>query len=256
MDQPAAAHDMLLRFLQVDTMHSAGSAARIPSRIGSEVETVLGATHPNGTSLSDLLRLASPGTSDQGELGSGSAAAGGGEIVIGGGVGEDDIEHERKYGPRKTAALVVLLLVLGGALWGILHWRSGRRRRERYRRLKGKGRAPSGHGRGDEEEEARIGHPAAATEPIPSIAVFDVGEYEDDTRSEGAEGGRDNDPYQGRSSFGQRRQGARGDGFAPYGADDFDDGRGEHEGDLGRATDDANPFREDAEKRYEQSLRS
>ncbi|KWU46624.1 alpha/beta-hydrolase, partial [Rhodotorula sp. JG-1b] len=38
MDQPAASHDMLLRFLQVDTVHSAGSAAVIPSRIGSEVE--------------------------------------------------------------------------------------------------------------------------------------------------------------------------------------------------------------------------
>ncbi|GAA5876309.1 hypothetical protein JCM3774_003719 [Rhodotorula dairenensis] len=252
MDQPAAAHDMLLRFLQVDTMHSAGSAARIPSRIGSEVETVLGATHPNGTSLSDLLRLASPGSSDQDDPGSGSAAAGGGGIVIGGGA-VDDIEHERKYGPRKTAALVVLLLLLGGALWAILHWRRSRWRRERYRRLKGKGRAPSGHGaRAGEEEEGQVGHRTAATGSIPSIAVFDVGEYEDDMRSEGA-GDRSGDGEdQGRASFGQRRH----DRYSLSGDDGGVGRRGERAGDLDQAVDDANPFREDLERRYEQSLRS
>ncbi|TKA55376.1 hypothetical protein B0A53_02300 [Rhodotorula sp. CCFEE 5036] len=265
MDQPAASHDMLLRFLQVDTMHSAGSAAVIPSRIGSEIETVLGATHPNGTSLSDLLKLASGGLTDPDELGTGSTeGGGGGGIVIGGG-GGDDIEHERKYGPRKTAALVVLLLLLGGAVWAILHWRR-HRRRERYRRLKGKGRAgPRSHRRReeeeeDEEEEEQVGlrtrRAAAASEPIPTIAVFDVGEYEDDMRSDGAEGGGGRDDERKRSSSGVRRSGGRGGGRSSLGDDDDDDERGDRAGDLGRAAEDANPFREDARRRYEKSMRS
>lgn len=261
MDQPAASHDMLLRFLQVDTMHSAGSAAVIPSRIGSEVETVLGATHPNGTSLSDLLKFASGGAGAQDELGTGSVE-GGGRIVIGGGGGVDDIEHERKYGPRKTAALVVLLLLLGGAVWAILHWRR-HRRRERYRRLKGKGRAAPRNRRrreeeGEEEEEhVGITTRMAASEPIPTIAVFDVGEYEDDTRSEGAGGGGarddDDDEERQRSSFGKERSGGRGGRFSLV---DDDDERGDRAGDLGRAVEDANPFREDERRRYEKSMRS
>ena len=264
MDQPAASHDMLLRFLQVDTMHSAGSAAVIPSRIGSEIETVLGATHPNGTSLSDLLKLASGGLTDPDELGTGSTeGGGGGGIVIGGG-GGDDIEHERKYGPRKTAALVVLLLLLGGAVWAILHWRR-HRRRERYRRLKGKCRAgPRSHRRREEEEEdeeeeqvgLRTRRAAAASEPIPTIAVFDVGEYEDDMRSDGAEGGGGRDDERKRSSSGVRRSGGRGGGRSSLGDDDDDDERGDRAGDLGRAAEDANPFREDARRRYEKSMRS
>ncbi|GAA5980646.1 hypothetical protein JCM10908_001720 [Rhodotorula pacifica] len=248
MDQPAASHDMLLRFLQVDTMHSAGSAARIPSRIGSQVETVLGATHPNGTSLSDLLSLASgnEASTEKGELAGVTSG-----IVIGG--GGDDIEHERIYGPRKTAALVVLLLLLAGAVWAILHLRKGRRR-ERYRRLKGKGRAAAGrhHARDDDDErEEHVGlsttRKTSRSEPIPSIAVFDVGEYEDDVRSE-------YDEATARTSFERSRRSSERSS-ARYSLSEVDE-QGEQAGDLGRAVDDANPFREDAQRRYERSLRS
>ncbi|GAA6061343.1 hypothetical protein JCM10212_004824 [Sporobolomyces blumeae] len=62
-DQPLAAHDMFLRFVGVSSefLNAAGPAAQIPSRIGSEQEAVLGSTHPNGTSLNDLLSSSSGG---------------------------------------------------------------------------------------------------------------------------------------------------------------------------------------------------
>ncbi|TNY19757.1 Alpha/Beta hydrolase protein [Rhodotorula diobovata] len=119
LDKPLAAHDMLLRFMQVDTLHSAGSAARIPSRVGAQPATVLGATHPNGSTLVD--------SSGDVLLSSPDAAL----LLPGGGEGDTppeqqgrqkelsdegyDIAHERFYGPRRTAALVVLLVLLAGA---------------------------------------------------------------------------------------------------------------------------------------------
>lgn len=227
MDKPAASHDMLLRFLQVDTMHSAGAAAQIPSRIGPEVETVLGATHPNGTSLVDLLNLASGGAEN--ENGAESDGFGGGIVI--GTVG-DDIEHERKYGPRKTAALVGLLVLLGAAVWAVLRFRK-RQRRERYRRIKGKGRATR-----HLDEETDLSEPESrlrSRDPIPSIAVFDVGEYkEQEDRSEDEE-----------ERFGHDRRGVR-----------FSEDQADRAGDIGRAADDANPFREDQQRQYERSFRS
>ncbi|BGP44767.1 Cell death protease [Rhodotorula kratochvilovae] len=181
LDKPLAAHDMLLRFMQVDTLHSAGNAARIPSSIGKEEATVIGATHPNGTTLQGIAELASD------EVDEGPKE-----------VSEEgyDIEHERFYGPRRTAALVILLVLLAAAIWAILHWRQGRRR-ERYRRLKGKGRAialderaaPSASGRRSGSQSYRDRQ--AAPEPVPTempetVAVFDVGE-EDESDEEDEE---------------------------------------------------------------------
>ena len=50
-DQPVAAHDMLVRFLNIDLLGAAGPAAQVPSRVGNEQEAVLGETHPNGTAV-------------------------------------------------------------------------------------------------------------------------------------------------------------------------------------------------------------
>ncbi|GAA5887724.1 hypothetical protein JCM6882_001510 [Rhodosporidiobolus microsporus] len=214
MDAPLAAHDMLLRFMQVDTLNAAGSAAKIPSRIGSQPEVVLGATHPNGSTLPGAEQLAAGADSglDAAEGQKEGLNLGGG----GAGTTEDGykIEHELYYGPRRTAALVVLLVVVVGAVWAILRWR-GKRRRERYRRLKGKGRASvpledvgRGGGRrgfrdddgGDGGEGEGDGLPPRTTtasarrdnnpDPRPTehaetVAVFDVGEEDSSEEEEG-----------------------------------------------------------------------
>lgn len=212
-DPPRAPHPLTatVRFMQVDTLHSAGSAARIPSRVGAQPATVLGATHPNGSTLVD--------SSGDVLLSSPDAAL----LLPGGGEGDTppeqqgrqkelsdegyDIAHERFYGPRRTAALVVLLVLLAGAVWGVLRWRGGRRRRERYRRVKGKGRATAGAGRGirleerggaEEEEEGeegedggegaygrergRAGRQDRGREgEAETVPVFDVGEDDDES---------------------------------------------------------------------------
>ncbi|GAA5887520.1 hypothetical protein JCM5296_002604 [Sporobolomyces johnsonii] len=170
MDQPVAAHDMLLRFMQVDTLRAAGAAAKVPSRVGTEAETVLGATHPNGTTL--------PGVEDAVVADASADAAAGKDVT------EDgfDVDHERYYGPRRTAALVFFLLVVGGAGWMIVRWRTNRRR-ERHRRLKGKGRAIRLEDReaGASSRSAGYRDRLPQVEPVPTempetVAVFDVGE--------------------------------------------------------------------------------
>lgn len=42
---------MLLRFVGADLLGAAGPAAQVPSRVGDELEAVLGETHPNGTAV-------------------------------------------------------------------------------------------------------------------------------------------------------------------------------------------------------------
>lgn len=191
--------------MQVDTLHSAGSAARIPSRIGSEPATILGATHPNGSTLAGALDALSPGSSsssssadvDADADGSSSPSSGDKDALAHGGF---DIEHERTYGPRRTAALVVLLVLVGGLVWGVVHWRKARRR-ERYRRSKGKGRAirleeRGAVGRGDEDDEEdgegrrgrgyrdERGRGERRGEDAETVAVFDVGEDDESDASD------------------------------------------------------------------------
>jgi carboxypeptidase D len=170
--------------MQVDTLNAAGAAAKIPSRIGKQQETLLGAVHPNGTTLSGSQLAAGEADSTSSDKD----------------VTEDgyDVEHERYYGPRRTGALVFLLLLVVGAIWAILRWRT-RRRQERYRRLKGKGRAvrleersssASAAGRGGESEGRRSGaYRDRGTDPIPyeapeTVAVFDVGAESDEESDE------------------------------------------------------------------------
>lgn len=207
--------------MQVDTLHSAGSAAKIPSRIGSSPEAVLAATHPNGTAL------VPPSVLDANL--DGADADGPAEKVIEDGY---DVEHERQFGPRRTAALVVFLLLTVGALWAIVHWRKAARR-ERYRRLKGKGRAAVSLDDRRERRESSRGtrrgdgaYHDDRPEPMPdeapeTVAVFDIGEEDDYDEEEWRLGQPDED-------------------------DEDEDGKG----DLGKAAEDSNPWRVDAARRY------
>jgi len=157
---------MVLRFMGVDTLHAAGHAAVIPSRIGHETEAVLGATRPDGSALNpapEELEAAAPPKS----------------------VTEDgfDKDHERLYGPRRTLVLFVLLFALGMAVWAFFRWRK-EKRRARYRRMKGKGREVRGAGAGgiglEEGIRLREGYGRVEREePAETVAVFDVGEEDD-----------------------------------------------------------------------------
>ncbi|GAA5835285.1 hypothetical protein JCM11251_006669 [Rhodosporidiobolus azoricus] len=236
MDKPLAAHDMLLRFMQVDTLNAAGSAAKIPSRIGSEPEVVLGATHPNGSTLAGAVELAN---GNNGALLPGQDGKEGEKD----GTTEDGykIEHELYYGPRRTAALVFLLVVIVGAVWAILRWR-GKRRRERYRRLKGKGREERGRERGGAvrlEERGGAGEPRASTsfrddvreegadqprrerQPQPpleraeTVAVFDVGE-EDSSDGEDEDSSWEKGDEESWGDLGTAGKGTEGKGRNPW----------------------------------------
>ncbi|KAK4704188.1 hypothetical protein P7C70_g2025, partial [Phenoliferia sp. Uapishka_3] len=178
IDVPVAAHDMLLRFMGVDTLHAAGPAAKVPSRLGQETEAVLGATQPDGQTL---------------KVNEDAAAEANGDKLPLKDVTHDgfDKEHELMYGPRRTAVLFLFLTVFGVGIYLFFRWRSGRRK-ERYRKRKGKGRA------GDIRlgEEVRSGRetrasrkevPYHAPEPLETAAVFDIGEedeFEDEAEEE------------------------------------------------------------------------
>lgn len=204
--------------MSVDTLGSAGPSAQIPSRVGKlEVDTILGSTHPNGSSLSNPLSPLSD--SDDPTL---DSSPGGGSMIdaiTGEKILEDgfDINHERYYGPRRTAALVVLLIVLGGLGWIGLRWRRRKRLADWHKRggspgsrqsslrsvgskgWKGKGRASGGTGirlddwesqysrAGTTDDDEDDGSERRVARKIPeSTTVFDVGDDEEDT-TEGEE---------------------------------------------------------------------
>lgn len=60
---PVVAADMFARFTSTDYISAAGASATVPSRIGSEQESVVGETHPNGTAL-DLAASSANAVSD------------------------------------------------------------------------------------------------------------------------------------------------------------------------------------------------
>ncbi|KAL8283118.1 hypothetical protein RQP46_005896 [Phenoliferia psychrophenolica] len=126
MDVPVAAHDMLLRFMGVDTLHAAGHAAKVPSRLGKETEAVLGATQPDGSTLKGNEAAAAAANGDKDTATK--------DVTLDG----FDKDHELRYGPRRTAVLFLLLAVVGVGIWLFFRWRSGRRQ-DRFRRMKGKG---------------------------------------------------------------------------------------------------------------------
>ncbi|GAA5922521.1 uncharacterized protein JCM15063_003331 [Sporobolomyces koalae] len=196
MDQPLAAHDMLLRFLAVDTLGSAGPSALIPSRVGSsELDTILGSTHPNGSSIVDSEDPNASLDGSRDPLGLSSSPGSGDKVM------EDgfDINHERYYGPRRTAALVVLLVVIAGLLWLGLRWRRQRRYSQWSTSAKGKGRAirlqdrePYTRTRARSDEEER-----SASRRSEPVTVFDVGDDDDDDQADenelGSQGEEDED---------------------------------------------------------------
>lgn len=62
---------MLVRFLSIDLLGAAGPAAQVPSRVGNELEAVLGETHVNGSAVmapSTNENLGSDSTSNSGIL--------------------------------------------------------------------------------------------------------------------------------------------------------------------------------------------
>lgn len=178
--------------MQVDTLHAAGHAALVPSRIGKETEAVLGATHPNGSTLPGVEEAAAAEQSSQ-------------TALTDDGFNKD---HELLYGPRRTMVLFLLLALVGGGIWFFIRWSRGRRR-ERYRKIKGKGRARTRirlpEDRAAEEGTRSRSYPPPPPPPPPesfeTVAVFDVGvdfeEEEEESDHEGdiGRGGRGN-PWQ------------------------------------------------------------
>lgn len=166
-----------VRFMQVDTLHAAGPAARVPSRIGSETEAVLGATHPNGTTIKEVEEAV--------KLEAEAAKLAENDVTDDG----FDKSHELQYGPRRTAVLFAVIVFIAVVLWALLRWRGGRRR-ERYRRLKGKGKAIRLEENAPRDAsllptsraEVRSARPSSAPkqQPVQAAEIFDVGEEEEE----------------------------------------------------------------------------
>ncbi|KAL8283707.1 hypothetical protein RQP46_005502 [Phenoliferia psychrophenolica] len=102
-DQPLAAHDMLLRFVGADLLGAAGPAAQVPSRVGDELEAVLGETHPNGTAVGSG---SVPGAQDAGgvaHLPSDALAS--------------DSAVEALVNAGSAIVIIALMLLAGGVFW-------------------------------------------------------------------------------------------------------------------------------------------
>jgi len=97
-DQPLASHDMVLRFLGVDLLGAAGPAAQVPSRVGDELEAVLGETHKNGTALAGVAPVSNAEKASAGLLGTSQGL----EAVVNAG--------------SALVIVVVMALALGAAL--------------------------------------------------------------------------------------------------------------------------------------------
>ncbi|KAK4058022.1 Cell death protease [Microbotryomycetes sp. JL221] len=146
-----------IRFMQVDTLHAAGSAARLPSRLGNETEAVLGATHPNGTTIKEVEQALKDLTSDSDTVDVNDNMGfndGKDESTTTGSTDEQgfDKDHELMYGPRRTAVLFLLIVSVVVLLWVILKWRA-HKRKQRYRKIKGKGKAIRLEERFDDQDD-------------------------------------------------------------------------------------------------------
>lgn len=180
MDQPLAAHDMLIRFMQVDTLNAAGVSALIPSRIGvAELEVILGATKPDGSALDSTLKEVADAA------------------VIEKEISEDgfDKDHELMYGPRRTFLLFLFLLLGVFCFWMFCQWKRSKRR-SRFRGRKGKGKS-KGKKRGAAVQLDSTQYQASYTEdsnPFQDDSlkdnnfegenVFDLGEEEEGEEEE------------------------------------------------------------------------
>ena len=98
--------------MNTDFISAAGSAARIPSRIGEEQEAVIGTTHPNGTALALDAGDMSESTLLNDVDGGGSTSAGSGATAL-----------RETYYNVGSAAVVVLLLAAVAAIFFCLRAR-------------------------------------------------------------------------------------------------------------------------------------
>lgn len=179
--------------MEVDTLHAAGHSAKVPSRIGAEVEAVIGATLPNGTTLPSL---SSPNVTSN--LPSSSRI----EDIDG-----FDREHEAFYGPRRTALVVILLLGVVGFFYGFLRWRRGMRGvqygKVGKRSVARKGSKGKGRGIRLEESEAREVELRRAEEmerEERGAPIFDLGEEEGESSEDDGDIGHSKNPWQERRS--------------------------------------------------------
>jgi carboxypeptidase D len=142
LDELLASHDMILRFLAVDTLYAAGESASIPSNIGDETASVLNPVAPNGTTLASSTKNSTALDSESSETLDKLSGL--------------DRSHEAYYGPRRSFGLFLLLTIVVLLIWSFLKWRTSRRkarngRKSRYGRLNkndGKRRSRKGVGRG------------------------------------------------------------------------------------------------------------
>ncbi|KAG0150571.1 hypothetical protein CROQUDRAFT_72854 [Cronartium quercuum f. sp. fusiforme G11] len=102
-DVPFVAQDMLIRFLQIDILAAAGSAAQISSRAGAEAETLLHRVHLNNTPLLGAM-------SDTGPV-----------VALKGAVAAD-------AGYYNASSAGIIIVLLGGALGLLFLWRRRLRR--------------------------------------------------------------------------------------------------------------------------------
>lgn len=133
IDKPHAAHDILLRFLGVDTIKAAGSASRIPSHVGKVTDdsnAVIGKVSPDGGTLPAV-------KSQQAEAAAASASAAAAAVDLHDSVGQPiDRDRELYYGPRRTGVLVLVLMTVIVGFWALLRWRAQERRKKGWKLVK------------------------------------------------------------------------------------------------------------------------
>lgn len=171
-----AAHDMLLRFIHVDTLYAAGEAASIPSRIGEETASVLSPTNPNGTTLIDL------------EAAALAAQAAVPKQLLEGGL---DPVHEAYYGPRRSLGLFVLLGLFITATYWFFRWRGQRRRSRQMRKFgkstrvsKSRASRSAGIRLEDEGHSPLPGSPEVDDQRASQVPLFELGDEEDELSEE------------------------------------------------------------------------
>ncbi|SCV68627.1 BQ2448_748 [Microbotryum intermedium] len=217
-DQPLASHDMLLRFLDVNLLGAAGSSARVPSKVGDEVEAVVGETKIDGTAVTsgpDGVRLEEGGksaktdASDKTNAGAGTGdvdkSAGSG-LGLGLGMGAGGTSPAAVEGLVNVGSALVIIIIMmlslcvflivrrrmrrhlhgiGGAN-GALPALGGRRKSlgrgqslaERTHEMDNLVVPGAGRHADDDEEQIVGGRGRSASE------VFGVGEYDEDEDAE------------------------------------------------------------------------
>lgn len=124
IDKPYEAHDILLRFAGIDVIRAAGAGSKIPSTIGNGNGNVLGKISPEGETLDSV----------KSELDKQAAAVNKAASDAVDKAGEEgqpiDKERELIYGPRRTAVLFFIVLLVSLAIYGLLRWRARTRHKK------------------------------------------------------------------------------------------------------------------------------